>query len=49
MVFDLILTNPPFGAVVKETEHDYLGKYVLGKDRKNQKSEILLLNVALIL
>lgn len=39
--FDLILTNPPFGAVVKETEHDYLGKYVFGKDRKNQKSEIL--------
>lgn len=39
--FDLILTNPPFGAVIKKTERDYLDKYTLGEDRKNQKSEIL--------
>jgi len=42
--FDIVLTNPPFGAVVKDTEKDYLGKYELGaknKKRKNQKTEIL--------
>ena len=39
--FDLILTNPPFGAVIKRTEKDYLDKYNLGKERKAQKTEIL--------
>ncbi|MBA7568732.1 hypothetical protein ES708_10466 [subsurface metagenome] len=39
--FDLILTNPPFGAMVKQAEKPYLQKYVLGKGRKNQKTEIL--------
>ncbi len=39
--FDLILTNPPFGATVKSTEKDYLEDYKLGKDKKNQKTEIL--------
>ena len=42
--FDIVLTNPPFGAVVKETEKDYLDKYDLGakhKKRKSQKTEIL--------
>lgn len=39
--FDMILTNPPFGAVVKDTEKDYLDKYELGKGRKNQKTEIM--------
>jgi type I restriction enzyme M protein len=39
--FDVILTNPPFGAMVKSTEHTYLGKYKLGEDKKNQKTEIL--------
>ena len=39
--FDLVLTNPPFGAVIKETEKYYLDKYVLGKGKKNQKTEIL--------
>jgi type I restriction enzyme M protein len=39
--FDIILTNPPFGATVKSTEHPYLGKYKLGEDKKNQKTEIL--------
>lgn len=39
--FDLILTNPPFGATVKSTEKDYLERYALGEDRKNQKTEIL--------
>ena len=39
--FDIILTNPPFGATVKSTEHDYLDKYKLGENKKNQKTEIL--------
>ncbi|PJE81037.1 type I restriction endonuclease subunit M [Candidatus Pacearchaeota archaeon CG10_big_fil_rev_8_21_14_0_10_32_42] len=39
--FDILLTNPPFGAVVKSTEKDYLDKYELGKGKKNQKTEIL--------
>jgi len=39
--FDLILTNPPFGAVVKSTEKNYLDHYELGKGKKNQKTEIL--------
>ncbi len=39
--FDVLLTNPPFGASVKSTEKDYLDRYELGKDRQNQKTEIL--------
>nr|YP_009472582.1 hypothetical protein [Rhipilia penicilloides]ARO74283.1 hypothetical protein [Rhipilia penicilloides] len=39
--FDLILTNPPFGAAVKGAEKQYLQKYILGKNRSNQKTEIL--------
>lgn len=39
--FDLILTNPPFGAMIKRTEKDYLDKYKLGEDKPNQKTEIL--------
>ncbi len=48
--FDLILTNPPFGAQVKLSERPYLADFDLGhsetstgktKDRKNQKTEIL--------
>ena len=39
--FDLILTNPPFGAKVKETEKSYLQSYDLGKNKKTQKTEIL--------
>lgn len=39
--FDFVITNPPFGAMVKSTERDYLEKYELGKNRKNQKTEIL--------
>jgi len=38
---DIILTNPPFGATVKSTEKPYLGKYELGENKKNQKTEIL--------
>ena len=49
--FDVIVTNPPFGAVVSKAEHDYLGDYELGstgegqkkKPRNNQKTEILFL------
>lgn len=42
--FDILLTNPPFGAIVKSTEKDYLDEYELGgkvKKRKNQKTEIM--------
>jgi type I restriction enzyme M protein len=39
--FDIILTNPPFGAIVKSTEKNYLEKYDLGKGKKNQKTEIM--------
>ncbi|MFH1745322.1 MAG: N-6 DNA methylase [bacterium] len=43
--FDVIVTNPPFGANVKRSEHPYLEKFTLGqngkKTRDNQKTEIL--------
>jgi len=39
--FDILLTNPPFGAIVKSTEKNYLEKYELSKGKKNQKTEIL--------
>lgn len=39
--FDILLTNPPFGAIVKSTEKNYLDSYTLGINRKNQKTEIL--------
>ncbi len=39
--FDIILTNPPFGAKVKLSEHSYLKNFKFGKDRKAQKTEIL--------
>ena len=39
--FDILLSNPPFGATVKSTEKDYLEDYNLGKGKKNQKTEIL--------
>lgn len=39
--FDIILTNPPFGAKIKNTEKNYLQKYDLGKGKKTQKTEIL--------
>ena len=50
--FDLVLTNPPFGAQVILAERPYLADYELGnaedskggkKARKNQKTEILFL------
>lgn len=39
--FSLLLTNPPFGAVIKWEEKQYLERYKLGKERKRQKAEIL--------
>jgi len=39
--FDLVLTNPPFGAVIKSTEKNYLNKYELAKNKKSQRTEIL--------
>ena len=41
--FDAILTNPPFGAVIKQTELPYLENYALGKGHASQKTEILFL------
>ena len=47
--FDIILTNPPFGANIKKEEKPYLGNYKLGKEinsqkeRNSQKTEILFL------
>jgi len=44
--YTMLMTNPPFGAVVKDREKDYLRKYELGgkiKWRKRQKTEILFL------
>jgi len=42
--FSILLTNPPFGAVIKEKEKLYLNKYELGGKiikRKRQNTEIL--------
>jgi type I restriction enzyme M protein len=43
--FDLILSNPPFGATIKAKEVKYIKSFTLGKngtaERKTQKSEIL--------
>ncbi len=43
--FDIIVTNPPFGANIKRGEHAYLENFELGKNgkktRNNQKTEIL--------
>ena len=41
--FDVILTNPPFGAVIKQTELPYLENYELGRGNASQKTEILFL------
>ena len=47
--FDIILTNPPFGADIKKEEKPYLGNYQLGKEinspneRNSQTTEILFL------
>lgn len=42
--YSLLMTNPPFGAIVKDNERAYLGGYELGgkvKRRSRQKTEIL--------
>lgn len=42
--YSLLLTNPPFGAVIKIREHNYLKEYELGakeKPRNRQNTEIL--------
>ena len=41
--FDIILTNPPFGASIKKEEKPYLEDYKLGERRNSQKTEILFL------
>jgi len=43
--FDIIVTNPPFGANVKASEHPYLERFELGRNgsrnRANQNTEVL--------
>lgn len=41
--FDIIITNPPFGATIKKNgkEDTYLDKFELGKKKASQKTEIL--------
>lgn len=39
--FDTILTNPPFGATIKEEESPYITEYKLAENKKSQSSEIL--------
>jgi len=43
--FDLVLSNPPFGATIKRKENSYLKHFDLGKtdgkEKETQKSEIL--------
>lgn len=41
--FDIIITNPPFGATIKKNgkEDTYLDKFELGKKKSSQKTEIL--------
>lgn len=39
--FDIIITNPPFGATIKSNETDVLQTYKLGEGKTNQKTEIL--------
>ena len=39
----MILTNPPFGAVIKKEESPYLDNYELAKGNVSQKTEILFL------
>ena len=41
--FDIILTNPPFGANIKKEEKPYLDDYELGKGKNSQRTEILFL------
>ena len=48
--YTLLLTNPPFGAVVKIKEHSYLANYELGakvKSRNRQNTEILFIEKCL--
>jgi type I restriction enzyme M protein len=48
--YTLLLTNPPFGAVVKIREHSYLANYELGakvKFRNRQNTEILFIEKCL--
>ena len=41
--FDIILTNPPFGASIRKEEKPYLNDYKFGERRNSQKTEILFL------
>ncbi len=40
-VFDIIMTNPPFGSLLKEETVKYLGRFHLGTGRKSLPLEIL--------
>ena len=43
--FDKILTNPPFGAIIKSSEKEkgFLEKFTLGKNKKTKKPKFYLL------
>lgn len=45
--FSFLVTNPPFGSVIKWEENQYLERYELGKGRKMQKAEILFIERSL--
>ena len=45
--FSLLLTNPPFGAVIKWEEKQYIERYKMGGGRKRQKAEVLFIERAL--
>jgi len=40
-VFDIIMTNPPFGSLLKEEAIQYLGRFELGKKRTALPLEVL--------
>ena len=42
--FDIIVTNPPFGAKISRSVHPYLEKFILGKKKDKNGKERLLTN-----
>lgn len=40
-VFDVVLTNPPFGSIMRQETMEMLGRFVLGHKRKSLPLEIL--------
>ena len=40
-IFDLILTNPPFGSIMREEARNMLGRFDLGKKKRSVPLEVL--------